>query len=97
MSNYIADITSSIMPGGVPHWVLGTSNAICVGRHFYSSSTIRSSVISAVQTFLLGSALTNEDLVETRTLLYQLLVFWSKRLWKTKADGSLGQSLYIAV
>lgn len=82
-------ISSSIMPPGVPHWVLGTSNAICVGRHFYSSSTIRSSVISAVQSFLLGLALTNEELVETRTLFYQMMVFWSKRLDKTVVDGWL--------
>lgn len=85
------------MPGGVPHWVLGTSNAICVGRHFYSSSTIRSSVIAAAQSFLLGGALTNEDLVETRTLLYQLLVFWSLRLDKTDVDGLLFQNFDIRI
>jgi hypothetical protein len=75
------------MPGGVPHWVLGTSNAICVGRHFYSTSTIRSSVIGIVHTFLLNGAVTNEDNLETRTLLYQLMVFWSERIDKTDVDG----------
>jgi hypothetical protein len=75
------------MPGGIPHWVLGTSNAICVGRHFYSSLTIRSTVISIVHTFLLGGAVTNEDHLQTRTLLYQLLVFWSIRIDKTDVDG----------
>jgi hypothetical protein len=75
------------MPGGVPHFVLGTSPAICVGRHFYSKSTIRSSVIANVHTFLLGGALTNQNLAETRTLLYQLLVFWSLRIDKSDIDG----------
>lgn len=75
------------MPGGVPHWVLGTSNSICVGRHFYPASSIRSSVIAVVHTFLLAKAVTNEDLLETRTLLYQLMVFWSMRLDKTDVDG----------
>jgi hypothetical protein len=75
------------MPGGVPHWVLGTSNAICTGRHFYGASSIRSSVITIVHTFLLKGALTNEDHQETRTLLYQLLVFWSTRLDKKDIDG----------
>lgn len=75
------------MPGGVPHWVMGTSNTICVGRHFYSTSTIRSSVIAIVHTFLLNGAATNQDYPETRTLLYQLLVFWSMRLDKTDVDG----------
>jgi hypothetical protein len=75
------------MPGGVPHWVLGTSNAICIGRHFYGASTIRASVIAIVHTFLLGGAVTNEDYQETRTLLYQLLVFWSMRLDKSDVDG----------
>jgi hypothetical protein len=75
------------MPGGVPHWVLGTSDSICVGRHFYSSSTVRRSVIAIAQTFILGGALTNDDNLETRTLLYQLLVFWSMRIDKTDVDG----------
>lgn len=75
------------MPGGVPHWVLGTSKAICVGRHFYAKSTIRSSVISNVHTFLLSGALTNHDLPETRTLYYQLMVFWATRVDKTDVDG----------
>jgi len=75
------------MPGGVPHWVLGTSNAMCVGRHFYGASTIRSSVITIVHTFLLGGTVTNQDYQDTRTLLYQLLVFWSLRIDKTDIDG----------
>jgi hypothetical protein len=75
------------MPPGVPHWVLGTSNSICAGRHFYASSTIRSSVIGIVHGFLMGVSVTNEFLTETRTLLYQLMVFWSLRLDKTDVDG----------
>jgi hypothetical protein len=88
---YPVNNSSSIMPGGVPHWVLGTSNAICIGRHFYGTSTIRFSVISIVHTFLLSGALTNEDHHETRTLLYQLMVFWSTRLDKTDVDGGFEQ------
>lgn len=76
------------MPPGVPHWVLGTSNAMCVGRHLYAASTIQSTVITIVHTFLLSGAVTNEDHIETRTLLYQLLVFWSMRLDKTDVDGT---------
>lgn len=75
------------MPPGVPHWVLGTSNAVCVGRHFYSTSTIRYSVIAIVHTFLLRYSLTNAEHGESRTLLYQLLVFWSMRIKKTDIDG----------
>jgi hypothetical protein len=75
------------MPPGVLHWVLGTSNSICVGRHFYSMSTIRLSVIAIVHSSLLGGAVTNEDHPQTRTLLYQLMVFWSLRLDKTDVDG----------
>ena len=76
------------MPGGVPHWVLGTSNAICVGRHFYAKSTIRSSVVANVHTFVFRGTVTNQELAETRTLLYQLLVFWSMRLDITDVDGA---------
>jgi len=75
------------MPGGVPHWVLGTSNAICVGRHFYGASTICSSVIAIAHTFLMAGSVTNGDLLETRTLLYQLMVFWSTRIDVTDVDG----------
>jgi hypothetical protein len=75
------------MPGGVPHWVLSTTNAICVGRHFYSTSTIRRTVVAIAQTSVLGGALTNDDNLQSRTLLYQMLVFWSMRLDKTDVDG----------
>src|ERR1700679_2125942 len=75
------------MPPATPHWVLGTSNAICVGRHFYNSSSIRSSVVGIVHTFLLDGAVTNANHVTTRTVLYQLMVFWSTRLDKTDVDG----------
>jgi hypothetical protein len=75
------------MPGGVLHCVLGTSNSICVGRHFYATSAIRSTVISIVHTFLRNETVTNETYPKTRTLLYQLLVFWSMRLEITDVDG----------
>ena len=75
------------MPGGVPHWVLSTSNSICIGRHFYAKLTIRSSVISIVQTFILDGVLTNDANVETCTLLFQMLVFWSMHHDKTDVDG----------
>jgi hypothetical protein len=78
-----------VMPGDIPHWVLGTLNAICVSRHFYSASTIRSTVISIIHTFLLGGAVTNEDRLQTRTLLYQMLVFWSMQMDKTDVDGGI--------
>jgi hypothetical protein len=84
---YLTDNHLRIMPGGVPHWVMGTSNAMCVGRHFYSASAIRSSVIAIIHTFLLNGAVTNQNYQESRTLLYQLLVFWSLRLDKTDVDG----------
>ena len=77
----------SIMPGGVPHWVLTTTNAICVGRHFYVKLTIRSSVIAFIHAFLLQGSLTNQDTTETMTLLYQLIIFWSLRLDTTDVDG----------
>lgn len=86
-SKKLNSLFSSIMPPGVLHWVLSTSNAICVGRHFYSSSTIRWSIVSIVRAFFLGGALTNEDNLRTRTLLYQLLVFWSMRMDKRDVDG----------
>lgn len=75
------------MPAGVPHWVLGTANSLCVGRHFYAKSFIRASVIAIAQAFLLGSALTNDSNIEARGLLFQLLVFWSMRQDKTDVIG----------
>jgi hypothetical protein len=84
---YATDNSSSIMPGGVPHWVLGTSNSICVGRHFYSTSSIRSSVIGIVHTFLLDGSVTNEVHIDSRSLLCQLMVFWSSRIDKSDMDG----------
>lgn len=87
MSENESDKIYSIMPPGVPHWVLGTSNSLCAGRHFYAESTIKSSAITIVQSFILGTALTNDQNIEARTLLFQLLVFWSLRLNKVDVDG----------
>jgi hypothetical protein len=82
-----AKISTSVIPPGVLHWVLGTSNAICIGRHFHSTSTICWSVITIIHTFFLRGSVTNEDHLKTRTLLYQLMVFWSLRLDTTDVDG----------
>jgi hypothetical protein len=89
MPENVADVDSRIMPGGLPHWVLGTSNSVCAGRHFYATAAIRSSVIGIVHTFLLDGVVTNESLLESRTLLYQMMVFWSTRLDKRDVDGEL--------
>ena len=77
------------MPPDVLHWVMGTSNSICTGRDFYAASTIRISVITIIHTFLMDGAVTNEDHQETRTLLNQLLVFWSMRLDQRDVDGRI--------
>lgn len=75
------------MRPGTLHWVLGTANAICAGRHFYASSTIMPTIISLIHTSLLGGALTNESKSETRTLLYQMMHFWSMRINQRDVDG----------
>ena len=75
------------MPAGIPHWVLGTSNTLCAGWHFYAKSIIQSSVITIAQTFFLGTALTNDENIEAHTLLFQLLVFWSSRIDKNDING----------
>lgn len=77
------------MRPGTLHWVLGTTNAICTGRHFYASSTIMQSVISLIHTSFLAGALTNESKSETQTLLYQMMHFWSMRIGKRDVDGKL--------
>jgi hypothetical protein len=40
-----------------------------------------------VHTFLFRGSVTNAEIAETRTLLYQLMVFWSLRLDVTDVDG----------
>ena len=77
------------MRPGTLHWVLGTANAICTGRHFYASSTIMPSIISLLHTSLLAGALTNESKPELCTLFYQMMHFWSMRVDKRDVDGKL--------
>jgi hypothetical protein len=79
------------MRPGTLHWVLGTANTICAGRHFYASSTIMPSIISHVHTSLLAGRLSNENKSETQTLLYQMMHFWSMRINKRDVDGELEQ------
>jgi hypothetical protein len=83
------NIPFRIMRPGTLHWVLGTANTICVGRHFYASSTIVPSIISLIHTSLLNGALTNESKTETQTLLYQMMHFWALRIDKRDVDGKL--------
>jgi hypothetical protein len=78
------------MRPGTLHWVLGTANTICTGRHFYASSTITLSIISLIHTSLLGGALTNESKPDLHTLLFQMMHFWSLRIGKRDVDGKLG-------
>jgi hypothetical protein len=77
------------MRPGTLHWVLGTANTVCAGRHFYASSTIAPSIVSIIHTCLLDGALTNERKSETRTLLYQMMHFWAMRINKRDVDGKL--------
>ena len=77
------------MQPGTLHWVLGTANAICAGRHFYALLMIRHSVISLINTLLLAGALTNESKSETQTLLYQMMHFWSMHINKRDVDSKL--------
>ena len=86
---YGANRLFRIMRPGTLHWVLGAANAICTGRHFYASSTIRLSIISLIHSSLLAGALTNESKSETQTLLYQMMHFWSMRIAKRDIDGKL--------
>ena len=74
---------------GTLHWVLGTANTICAGQHFYTSSTIRHSVILLVHTSLLAGALTNNNKSEAQTLLYQMMHFWSMCINKRDVDSKL--------
>lgn len=67
--------------------MLGTSNAICAGRHFYASSTMMLSIISLIHTTLLDGALSNESKPETHTLLYQMMHFWAMRINQRDVDG----------
>ena len=47
------------------------------------------SVIALVHTSLLGGAITNEKHLETKTLLYQMMHFWSLQVNKRDVDGKL--------
>jgi hypothetical protein len=89
-----ANIDIRVIPPGVLHWVIGMDNAICVGQHFYSTSMICSSVIAIIHSFLMSGRLMNEDHLETRMLLYQMMVFWSLRLDHTDIDGKCNSPIY---
>jgi hypothetical protein len=73
---------------------MGMDNAIYVGQHFYGTSTIFSSVIAIIHTFLMSGRLTNKNYLKTRMLLYQMMVFWSLRLDHTDIDGKCNSPIY---
>ena len=51
-------------------------------------------IIVIIHTFLMSGRLTNEDHLETRTLLHQTLVFWSLTLDHTDVDGNWNSPIY---
>lgn len=60
-----------------PHFVLGTSPTIVLGRHFYSASTIRRSAFGVLHTFIMGLVITNTSHEDgTKSLLRQIMAFW---------------------
>jgi hypothetical protein len=67
------------MRPNTPHYVLGVENAIMIGRHFYSASTITDTCLGIVHCFILGYDLTNQHDDITRTLLRRIMVMWSDR------------------
>lgn len=64
-----------------PHFVLGTESSIVLGRHFYSTSSIRRSCFGLVHTSVMGVGITNTTHDEgTRSLFRQLMALWYRHL-----------------
>lgn len=72
------------MRPGTPHTVLMLEPSITIGRHFYATSTIRSTVASFVHSFMLSAEITNANHPKPWRVLQRMLVLWHQKLQSTE-------------
>jgi hypothetical protein len=73
------------MRPGTPHYVLTLEDSVTLGRHFYSSSTVRATTWSLVHSGILDESITNTRHPETEQLLRRM--FW---MYVTDYSRSVG-------
>jgi hypothetical protein len=60
------------------HYVVSTEDAIVLGRHFYSTSTMMATISGIVHTFVTGNFAINDSHVRTRTMINRIFYMWLK-------------------
>jgi hypothetical protein len=74
------------MRPNTPHYVLGVENAIMMGRHFYSASTICETCLGIVHAFILGYDITNQHDNTLRSLFRRIMAMWADHYQLGESD-----------
>lgn len=64
------------MRPNTPHAVYTPDHAICMGGHFYATSTMQSTMFGIIHTFVAGSLLTNTEHLVSRNLIRRVALFY---------------------
>lgn len=94
LPQFHADFLCRYMRPCTPHFVLGTEPTIVLGRHYYSTTSIRRSCFGIVHTFVMGLFVTNTfHEADTRCMLRQLMALYFRHL--VLHDGFDGRATFI--
>jgi hypothetical protein len=58
------------------HYVVTIESSIVYGRHFYSASTVQSSILGIVHTFIMSNGITNVLHDQLHTMLRRMMAMW---------------------
>lgn len=85
------------MRPNTPHAAYTPENAICMGGHFYATSTIQSSMFGIIHAFVAGLLVTNTEHPVWRNLMRRMALYYhamlvegqSNILSKCTSDGQI--------
>ena len=79
---------SSVMRPNTPHVVFTAEHLVCLGGHFYATSTLRDTCYGMMHTFIAGSLVTNaQHTKQVFMLLSRLLAFFEYHFLDSTSCG----------
>lgn len=76
------------MRPNTPHIVFTPEHSVCLGGHYYATSTMRDTCYGMIHSFISGSVTTNTEHVrEAFKLLSRMVIFYHSEFMSTKGAG----------
>lgn len=87
------------MRPNTPHIVFTLEHAVCIGGHFYATSTLQDTLYGLEHNFFLGHLITNTEHIASRLLLRRFAHFFHRRLigHSTSTSRKVSHLLCVAI